>query len=126
MATVSEVGFCREQVGFCACCGLRRPLGRINLSMRGETVRCIDCFFGPPDDGYAGLRFFGEAIYARHDNAKVNFGQTGDVVRDWEKYYFEPHGNYEGRIEISVDDVTDMNVYDPKRHSVYVPEESDE
>lgn len=91
MATVSEVAFFAGEVGFCPCCGLRRPLGRLNVEFPDgdKEPRCADCFFGPPDSKY---RFTGDAFYARRDNPLVIFGQTGDVLWDGHQHYFEPHG----------------------------------
>lgn len=99
MATVSEVKFMSDnQVGFCPCCGLRRPLGVVNIpGMAGQ--RCIDCFFGPP--GESELSFQGEAIWKERDHSIIGYGQTGDIVASWgPKYFFEPHGNPDRRIEL--------------------------
>lgn len=117
MATVSEVKFMSDdEVGFCPCCGLRRPLGIVNVAgMPGQ--RCIDCFFGPPDSEFS---FQGEAIWGQHNHPTIRFGQTGDIVASWgPKYYFEPHGNHEARVECDLKTLHAVNLYQPKIRRYY-------
>ncbi len=53
MATVSEICFIPNgQIGKCRCCGREKELGHLNLVGYEHDIRCIDCFFGPPDDFY--------------------------------------------------------------------------
>lgn len=115
--TVSELSFgSNGLVGFCACCGLRRPLGTINDHFTGEQVRCIDCFFGPPEQEFV---FVGTAVLLRD-------GRTGDVVRDWHGEYFEPHGDYENRFSVERDELYAFKRFQPNRHSVRVEEDYDD
>lgn len=49
MATVSDVRWRNSHgTGTCKVCGKAKPLGTCNF-MKQDDVRCIDCFFGPPD-----------------------------------------------------------------------------
>lgn len=123
MATVSEVKFMSdEEVGFCPCCGLRRPLGIVNVpGMPGQ--RCIDCFFGAP--GESEFSFQGEAIWAARYHPTIGYGQTGDVVASWgPKYFFEPHGNPNGRVECNPQKLHAMRWYQPvqRRYPDYADE----
>jgi hypothetical protein len=119
MATVSEVAWQGEVMGFCACCGLRRPLGRVNLELSAgqELVRCIECFFDPGSGCEFRPVFMGEAIFIGQ-NPAVNFGQTGDVLYEHgPTYFFEPHGNYQDRIAVTLAQLYDFIRYSPKPHS---------
>lgn len=120
--TVSELTFEASTVGFCACCGLRRPLGMVNstLGPDQEMVRCIDCFFGHPEQPF---QFRGEAIYNRKDNPLLNFGQTGDILFDGYDLWFEPHGQFEVRYQVNKEDLYAFNEYQPKRISRRTQEE---
>lgn len=120
MATVSEVAFSSERWEFCPCCGLRRQLGRVNVDLGPgqERVRCIDCFFGPPQSEYS-PHFIGEAIF-NSQAPTVNRGQTGDVLRQPlspETFIFEPHGNPEGRVVCTLEDLYEFIRYTPKPYS---------
>lgn len=115
MATVSEVAFLPDdEIGFCPHCGLRRPLGIVNVpGMPGQ--RCIDCFFGGGDPEFS---FYGEAIWATRDHPTIGYGQTGDIVMSWgPTYHFEPHGNFEARVPVKSEMVENRLTF-PELHAV--------
>jgi hypothetical protein len=126
MATVSELAWAStNRVDFCACCGLRRPLGTLNLTteFEGESVRCIDCWFGPSDDKPA---FRGTAVYIGAVRERCRFGQTGDVLWDGYRNWFEPHGDIESRFEVAIlTEIAHLMCYFPERYSVRVDRESE-
>ncbi|HEX3800281.1 MAG TPA: hypothetical protein VH413_16415 [Verrucomicrobiae bacterium] len=125
MATVSETAFGETGlVDFCACCGLRRPLGRLNLDLGAdqETVRCVDCFFGPEQPQV----FIGEAIYIGAPRQECGFGATGDIVSTpwYGVLFFEPHGNHKAAFDVTEKQLFAFHRYSPKLYSVRsAPEE---
>ncbi len=128
MATVSEAAWYPiGRVDFCACCGLRRPLGRVNLTLGPdqEQVRCVDCFFGPPDPFDAPV-FIGEAIWVGlvANGESVNYGQTGDVLRtERRRWLFEPHGQPGIHVWCDEADLYGLNLYHPEPYSERTPPE---
>jgi hypothetical protein len=77
-----------------------------------ESVRCIDCFFGPPQSEYDGFVFYGTAVFIGR-NEKVAFGQTGDVLGEaWpsKKLWFEPHGEQSDSLKIVRVEVTESEL----------------
>jgi len=132
MATVSHLAWEPiDRPGFCACCGLRRPLGALNLAIQpgGESVRCIDCFFDPAD----AFAFKGTAVYVgskeRFDcksSGVCRFGQTGDILWDGCDNWFEPHGDIGSRFKVDItDDVAHLRQFHPERYSVRVADDLD-
>lgn len=86
-----------------------------------KQIRCIDCWFGPPEPQFV---FVGTAVYVGIPRENCARGQTGDVLADYNGRWFEPHGDIENRFALTDEkqELAQYRWYQPERLSERVEE----